>query len=123
MFVISKPKLSVIFPSISYKYDNHGKNSYKIFGQNIYIGLDTHFDHTSRRYILQDLSQDPKAEVLSRYLQEHFPGGHYYSQVFGFKAHRELTKLGINNMVVNPADIPTTDNRLSKKKMLETAVR
>ena len=30
--------------------------------------------------------------------------------------NRELTKLGINNMVVNPADIPTTDKDRKQKE-------
>ena len=65
-------------------------------------------------------SQDPDAMVLSTYLKKHFPGGNYYSayeaSFSGFKAHRELTKLGINNIVVNPADIPTTDKERKQKE-------
>ena len=94
-------------------------------GQNIYIGLDTHLKSWKTTIRVGDtfyktFSQDPKAEVLSNYLQEHFPGGNYYSayeaSFSGFKAHRELTKLGINNMVVNPADIPTTDKDRKQKE-------
>ena len=94
-------------------------------GQNIYIGLDTHLKSWKTTIRVGDtfyktFSQDPKAEVLSHYLQEHFPGGNYYSayeaSFSGFKAHRELTKLGINNMVVNPADIPTTDKDRKQKE-------
>ena len=51
-----------IFPSISYKYDNDGKNSYKIRLQRTkylywtrYAFKELENDHTSRRYILQDL--------------------------------------------------------------------
>ena len=97
-----------------------GKNSYKIRLQ-IYIDLKS-WKTTIRvgDTFYKTFSQDPKAEVLSNYLQEHFPGGNYYSayeaSFSGFKAHRELTKLGINNMVVNPADIPTTDKDRKQKE-------
>ena len=87
-------------------------------GQNIYIGLDTHLKSWKTTIRVGDtfyktFSQDPEAKVLSNYLGKNFPGGNYHSAYeagfTGFKAHRELTRLGINNIVVNPADIPTTD--------------
>lgn len=65
-------------------------------------------------------SQDPEPIILSNYLRKNFPGGNYYSayeaSFSGFKAHRELTKLGINNIVVNPAGIPTTDKERKQKE-------
>lgn len=65
-------------------------------------------------------SQDPDAGTLLKYLKKNFPGGNYYSayeaSFNGFKAHRELTGLGINNIVVNPADIPTTDKERKQKE-------
>ena len=94
-------------------------------GQNIYIGLDTHLKSWKTTIRVGDtfyktFSQDPEATVLSKYLRKHFPGGTYYSayeaSFSGFKAHRELTRLGINNIVVNPADIPTTDKERKQKE-------
>ena len=94
-------------------------------GQNIYIGLDTHLKNWRTTIRVGDtfyktFSQDPKAIVLSNYLEKNFPGGNYYSayeaSFSGFKAHRELIKLGINNIVVNPADIPTTDKERKQKE-------
>lgn len=94
-------------------------------GQNIYIGLDTHLKSWKTTIRVGDtfyktFSQDPEAVVLSKYLQKHFPGANYYSayeaSFSGFKAHRELTQLGINNIVVNPADIPTTDKERKQKE-------
>ena len=94
-------------------------------GQNIYIGLDTHLKSWKTTIRVGDrfyktFSQDPEAIVLSNYLKKNFPGGTYYSayeaSFSGFKAHRELTKLGINNIVVNPADIPTTDKERKQKE-------
>uniref|UniRef100_UPI0040475341 IS110 family transposase n=1 Tax=Mariniflexile sp. TaxID=1979402 RepID=UPI0040475341 len=94
-------------------------------GQNIYIGLDTHLKNWRATIRVGDtfyksFSQDPEAVILSKYLHKHFPGGNYYSayeaSFSGFKAHRELTKLGIYNIVVNPADIPTTDKERKQKE-------
>ena len=94
-------------------------------GQNIYIGLDTHLKSWKTTIRVGDtfyktFSQDPEAIVLFNYLKKNFPKGNYYSayeaSFSGFKAHRELTKLGINNIVVNPADIPTTDKERKQKE-------
>lgn len=94
-------------------------------GQNIYIGLDTHLKSWKTTIRVGDtfyktFSQDPEAGILADYLAKNFPGGNYYSayeaSFCGFKAHRELTKLGINNIVVNPADIPTTDKERKQKE-------
>ena len=94
-------------------------------GQNIYIGLDTHLKSWRTTIRVGDtfyktFSQDPEASVLSNYLERNFPGGTYHSayeaSFSGFKAHRELTKLGIDNIVVNPADIPTTDKERKQKQ-------
>jgi transposase len=57
-------------------------------------------------------SQPPKPEVLNNYLLRNFPGGIYHSAYeagfCGYWIHNKLIKFGINSMVVNPADIPTT---------------
>lgn len=94
-------------------------------GTNIYIGLDTHLKNWKTTIRVGDIffktfSQDPDAETLSKYLKKNFPGGNYHSayeaSFSGFRAHRELTELGINNIVVNPADIPTTDKERKQKE-------
>jgi hypothetical protein len=93
--------------------------------QNIYIGLDTHLKSWKTTIRVGDtffktFSQDPNAVILSKYLEKNFPGANYFSayeaSFSGFKAHRELTKLGIQNIVVNPADIPTTDKDRKQKE-------
>ena len=65
-------------------------------------------------------SQDPEARVLRGYLQTNYPGGNYYSAYeagfCGFAPHRDLLKYGINNIVVNPADIPTKDKEKKQKE-------
>jgi transposase len=94
-------------------------------GQNIYIGLDTHLKSWKVTIIVGDVffktfSQDPDAEILFNYLKKNFPGANYYSayeaSFSGFSAHRKLNKLGIKNIVVNPADIPTTDKERRQKE-------
>lgn len=93
--------------------------------QAIYIGLDTHLKSCVTTILTEHLEHktfviDPKAEVLAKYLHKHFPGGDYYSayeaSFAGFRFHRELLKLGIKNIVVNPADIPTTNKERVQKE-------
>jgi transposase len=94
-------------------------------GQSIYVGLDTHLKSWRVSIIIGEtvfrtFSQDPRAELLQSYLVKNFPNGNYYSvyeaSFCGFAIHRELVKLGIKNIVVNPADIPTTDKERKQKE-------
>jgi transposase len=94
-------------------------------GENIYVGLDTHLKNWKTTILVgntffKTFSQDPNADALSKYLRKNFPGANYYSayeaSFNGFKAHRELTGSGIKNIVVNPADIPTTDKERKQKE-------
>lgn len=94
-------------------------------GQNIYIGLDTHLKSWRVSIFVEEtfyktFSQDPRPIVLKNYLDKHFPNANYHSayeaSFCGFKIHRELVSLGIKNIVVNPADIPTTDKERKQKE-------
>ncbi|MCF8236434.1 MAG: IS110 family transposase [Bacteroidales bacterium] len=94
-------------------------------GQDIFIGLDTHLKTWKVTIIVGDTSfktymQDPDIGVLSKFLQKNLPGGNYYSayeaSFSGFSIHRKLLKSGIKNIVVNPADIPTTDKERKQKE-------
>ena len=94
-------------------------------GQNVYIGIDVHLKSWKVTIMVNGVehrtfSQDPKAEVLANYLSKHFPGAAYYSAYeagfCGFSVHRELEVFGICNLVVNPADIPTTDKEKRQKE-------
>ena len=94
-------------------------------GQDIYIGLDTHLRNWRVTIMVNDspyktFSQDPRTEVLKNYLTRTFPNGNYYSayeaSFSGFNIHRELVSLGVKNIVVNPADIPTTDKERKQKE-------
>ena len=93
-------------------------------GQNIYAGIDVHKKSWKVSIYSEELhhktfSQPPKPEVLSHYLDKHFPNGTFYSVYeagfCGFWIHDELQTLGINSMVVNPADVPTTDKEKKQK--------
>ncbi len=94
-------------------------------GQNVYAGIDIHLKSWKVTIMLGDrehktFSQDPNAETLWNYLRKNFPGAVYHSAYeagfCGFSAHRELAGFGIHNLVVNPADIPTTDKEKRQKE-------
>jgi transposase len=94
-------------------------------GQNVFAGIDIHLKSWKVTIMLEDrehktFSQDPSAEILSNYLKKNFPGASYYSAYeagfCGFSAHRELEKFGMSNIVVNPADVPTTDKEKKQKE-------
>lgn len=86
--------------------------------QDIYVGLDIskkswnvtilteHFEHKT-------FSQPPIPNMLVNYLNKHFPDAHYKAAykagLFGFWACNVLTRLGVDCIVVHPADIPTKD--------------
>jgi transposase len=93
--------------------------------QNVFVGIDTHLKNWRVSIMLDHIevktfSHNPNAEELSRYLKRHYPGGTYYSAYeagfCGFSVHRLLEKNGIKNIVVNPADIPTTDKERKQKE-------
>lgn len=86
-------------------------------GQNIYIGIDVHLKSWTVSIFTETIqhkrfTQPPSVETLVNYLQKNFPGANYYSAYeagfCGFWIHYKLTSMGINNIVVNPADVPTT---------------
>ena len=100
-------------------------NELDFTGVNIYAGIDTHLKNWRVTILMDDISHktfsmDPKASILSGYLRKHFPNGNYFSAYeagfCGFSAHRALIKEGINNIVANPADIPTTDKERKQKE-------
>lgn len=71
-------------------------------------------------------SQPPEPEVLVEYLHRNFPGAVYHSVYeagyFGFWIHRTLIRLGVDSMVINPADVPTTDKeRYTKTDRVDAA--
>jgi len=94
-------------------------------GQNIYVGLDTHLKSWKVTIMLEKLMlktfvQNPEPEKLVEHLKQNYPGAKYYSayeaSYCGFWIHKKLVALGVNNIVVNPADIPTTDKEKKQKE-------
>ena len=101
------------------------RNKINFKGQNIYVGIDSHLRSwkvtiMTEHNLHKTFSQNPDPKVLAYYLRRNFPGATYYSayeaSFCGFGPHRELISLGVKNIVVNPADIPTTDKEKKQKE-------
>lgn len=100
-------------------------NAIDYTGQNIYVGFDVHLKSwkvaiMTDKMKLKPFSQDPKPETLVNYLHKNFPGANYYSAYeagfCGYWIHHKLHSLGVNNIVVNAADIPTTHKEKDAKE-------
>ena len=127
MFAILKEPLVNYLRHRNLKITNmkNKNNQLDFSGQDIYVGLDTHLKNWRVSIMVGEspyktFSQDPHSELLRNYLLKNFPNGNYYSayeaSFSGFKIHRDLVNLGIKNIVVNPADIPTTDKERKQKE-------
>ena len=93
-------------------------------GQEFILGLDVH--HKSWKVTIRTMGMEvktmtmpPDAAGLHSHMTRHYPGGVYrsvYEAGFsGFWAHRQLVELGIDNCVVNAADVPTSDKDRRQK--------
>ncbi len=100
-------------------------NNLNFEGQNIYAGFDSHLKSWKVTILTDELTlktfvMPPKPEVLSNYLHSNFPGANYYSAYeagfSGLWAHYQLCNHGINNIVVNPADVPGTQKDSIQKE-------
>ena len=99
-------------------------------GKNLFIGLDVHKKSWSVTIIFngmehRNLCQPPEPQLLVNYLQRMFPGGSYnsaYEAGFcGYGIHRELNSLGIKNIVINAADIPSSQkDQLDKRDPIDS---
>ncbi len=94
-------------------------------GQNIYVGIDTHKkQHTisvlSEEMYLKTFTQPPVAQTLSNYLRKNYPGANYFAayeaSYCGFWLQEQLQSLGVNCIVVNAADVPTSDKERRQKR-------
>ncbi|GAB6118995.1 IS110 family RNA-guided transposase [Dysgonomonas termitidis] len=93
-------------------------------GQNIYVGIDVHLKSwsvtvLSETSVMKKFSQIPEPEALYKFLVTNYPGADYHSVYeagfCGFWIHERLTGLGIDNIVVNPADVPTKSSEKLRK--------
>ena len=100
------------------------RNEISFRGQKIYVGIDVHLKSwsvtvLSETSVLKKFSQHPSPEALYGFLTRSYPGAEYrsvYEAGFcGFWIHERLTALGIDNIVVNPADVPTKSSEKLRK--------
>lgn len=86
-------------------------------GENIYAGIDVHLRSWKVTLLTDELflktySQPPEPEKLVSHLKRNYPGAKYYagyeSGFSGFWAQKELERLGVETVILNAADIPTT---------------
>lgn len=98
-------------------------NSFK--GQRFYVGIDVHLKSwevtiMNNHMVLKTFSMNPSPMELAKHLKRNYPGGIFqsvYEAGFsGYWAHRQLINSGIHNIVVHPADVPTSD----KEKQIKT---
>lgn len=98
------------------------KDSFK--GKSFYVGIDYHKKNwvvtiLGEQYEHKTMSQDADPEQLAAYLKRNFPGASYhavYEAGFsGFGACRRLNELGVDCMVIHPADVPTSGKERLQK--------
>jgi len=92
--------------------------------KHLYVGIDVHKRQWSVSIFTsvihhKTFSQAPRPEVLKVYLDKYFNDYQvicaYEACKFGFWIHRRFSAMGYQCLVVNPADIPTTNKESSEK--------
>ena len=92
-------------------------NNFNQSNQVYFIGLDVHKKNwtvciRNSGLFLKKFSMNPSPVQLYNYLKRNYPDGIYYSVYeagyCGYWIDRELKKLGINNIIVSPSDVPTS---------------
>lgn len=93
-------------------------------GETIYCGVDVHKTNWKVNARMNDLeitafSQDPDATLLKRHFENKYPGAElkvvYEAGYCGFGIQRSLTMMGVDCIVVNPADVPASDKDRKRK--------
>ena len=93
-------------------------------GQTIYVGIDVHKRNWKIQSRMGDVelagfSQDPNPEILSNYFKRNYPGAKlkvvYEAGFCGFGIQRSLRELGMECIVVNAADVPSSDKERKRK--------
>ena len=100
-------------------------NKLDFSGQSIYVGLDVHKKSWSVSIFSEQcehktFTQPPEVNKLVHYLKRNFPEADYhavYEAGFsGFWAHDQLREQGVNCIVANPGDVPTTNKERTAKR-------
>ena len=100
------------------------KQSPDFTGQNIYVGIDTHFKSWmvsiySDEFELKTFGQEPDVDRLENYLHKHYPNANlrlaYEAGFCGFWIQRSFAKKGIQCNVVHAADVPGSNKELIRK--------
>lgn len=100
------------------------KQSADFTGQNIYVGIDTHFKSWmvsiySDEFELKTFGQEPDVDRLENYLHKHYPNANlrlaYEAGFCGFWIQRSFTKKGIQCNVAHAADVPGSNKELIRK--------
>lgn len=93
-------------------------------GERIFCGIDVHklswrVNIRSEEFELEDYSQQADEEVLLSHLQKNYPGAEYelvYEAGFsGFSLQRSLQRKGFKCLVINAADVPSSDKDKRRK--------
>lgn len=97
----------------------------KLVKHKLYIGIDVHKRQWSVSIFTAHLhhktfSQAPQPAVLKAYIDKHFSDGYqvycaYEACKFGYWIQRKMESYGYNCIVINPADVPTTNKESSEK--------
>jgi len=91
---------------------------------NLYVGIDVHKLQWSVSIFTDQIhhrtfSQPPHPEALNSYINKHFSTYRvicaYEASIFGFWICRKLEGYGYKCLVINPADIPTTNKEMTEK--------
>jgi len=98
--------------------------------QTVFVGIDVHKKSWSITIIcfglkIRTLRIDPNPDILINYLHKNYPGAKYmsvYEAGFcGYWIDRRLRAEGVTNIIVNPADVPTTNKeRTSKTDLIDS---
>jgi transposase len=99
-------------------------NTLDFSGQSIYVGMDVH-NKTWKLCIrteemeLKRMTTEPNPEILVRHLRKNYPGASYlcaYEAGYcGFWIQHTLESMGVECVVVNPGDVPTTNKEKTYK--------
>jgi transposase len=93
-------------------------------GQHVFVGLDIHKRSWTVSIMMEAVAfktfvQPPSVELLVRYLLQHFPNATYHcvyeAGYCGYWIVEQLQSHGIDCIVINPADVPTTDKEKKHK--------